>query len=142
VREKCILVGVEDLSAKRRDLKSLKYSGDSMKHPEETEVYFTLEQSMDEMKELISTAGMELAGIVTQRLNEVNPKTYIGTGKVREAQELLNQVGCSTVIFDAELSPGQQKSLDNIFNKKVIQNDFLGSEQVSPSVYSGALLDI
>jgi hypothetical protein len=33
------------------------------------------------------------------------------------------------VIFDAELSPGQQKALENAFNKEVIQNDFLGSEK-------------
>lgn len=143
-KEKCILIGVEDLSAKRRDLQSLKYSASGsstmMKNSQETEVYFTLEQSMDEMKDLISTAGMDLAGIVTQRLNEVNPKTYIGTGKVKEAQELLNQVGCCTVIFDAELTPGQQKSLENIFNKKVIQDDFLGSEQTVKVIDRTALI--
>jgi len=136
VREKCILIGVEDLSAKRKDMQALKYNY----NPEEIEVYFTLEQSMEEMKELISTAGMELAAIVTQRLNEINPKTYIGTGKVKEAQDLLNQEDCCTVIFDAELSPGQQKSLENIFNKEVIQNDFLGSDQTVKVIDRTALI--
>ena len=124
IREKCILIGVENLSAKRKERKSFQSS-----NPEEWEVYFDLDQSMDEMKELISTGGMELAGIITQRLNDINPKTYIGTGKVKEAQELLDEVGCCTVVFDGDLSPGQQKALENAFNKEIIQNDFLGSEE-------------
>ncbi len=126
LREKCILVGVEDLSARYKDRKMQRSL-----NPEEWEVYFNLEQSMDEMRELIDTSGMELAGEITQRMNEVNPRTYIGTGKVKEAQELMDEIGdCCTVIFDAELSPGQQKTLENIFNKEVIQNDFLGSESL------------
>ncbi len=126
LREKCILIGVEDLSARYKDRKMQR-----SKNPEEWEVYFNLEQSMDEMRELIDTSGLELAGEVTQRMNEVNPKTYIGTGKVKEAQELMDEIGdCCTVVFDAELSPGQQKTLENIFNKEIIQNDFLGSESL------------
>ena len=124
-REKCILVGVEDLSAKYKDRKMA-----MSKNPEEWEVYFNLEQSMDEMRELIDTSGMDLAGEMIQRMNDVNPRTYIGTGKVQECQQLMDELGSCTVIFDAELSPGQQKALENAFNKEVIQNDFLGSEQL------------
>ena len=36
--------------------------------------------------------------------------------------------GCCRVVFDAELSPRQQQALENVFNKKVIENDFLGSD--------------
>lgn len=122
-REKCILIGVENLASKRKAMQSL-----NSKDPSNWQVYFDLDQSMDEMKELIATAGLELAGVITQRLNEVNPKTYIGTGKVKEAQELLNEISSCTVVFDAELTPGQQKALENAFNKEVIQNDFMGSE--------------
>jgi len=130
VREKCILIGVENLSAKRKERMSLQSN-----NPEEWEVYFDLDQSMDEMKELITTGGLELAGVITQRLNEVNPKTYIGTGKVKEAQELLEEVDSCTVVFDGELSPGQQKALENAFNKEVIQNDFLGSERAVSFIF-------
>ncbi|KAL3808618.1 hypothetical protein ACHAXA_008999 [Cyclostephanos tholiformis] len=91
------------------------------------------------MRELIKTAGLVLEGEIVQRLQEVNPKTYIGTGKVREAQALLASInenlerrdggvtssGCRTVVFDAELTPGQQKALENAFNRRVIENDFL-----------------
>ena len=48
---------------------------------------------------------------------------------MKEAQELLQELGSCTVVFDAELSPGQQKALENSFNKKLLQNDFLGAEQ-------------
>jgi GTPase len=93
----------------------------------DNDVYFTLDESMTEMAELIRTAGMEIVGEITQRLNEVNPKTYIGSGKVTEAMDLLKQKGSCTVVFDAELTPRQQKHLENIFNKKLLQNDFLGA---------------
>jgi hypothetical protein len=142
-QEKCILVAVEDVTAMRKNryearkkLNMMMEMGmeDDMsvsKNPEEWEVYFTLEESMNEMRDLIDTCGMELVGEVTQRLNDVNPRTYIGTGKVKETQLLLDELDACTVIFDAELSPGQQKSLENAFNKEVIQNDFLGNQMVS-----------
>lgn len=112
--ERCILVGVEDLSHKRRKDTSA---------PD-----FSLQESMVEMRELIKTAGLELVGEITQRLNEVNPRTYVGTGKVKEADELMKENDCCTIVFDAELTPGQQKALENAFNKKVLQDDFLVQE--------------
>jgi GTP-binding protein HflX len=83
-----------------------------------------------------------------------NPKTYIGTGKVVEAQTLLGEINdqferegappCCTVVFDAELTPGQQKALENAFNKKVIENDFLGSDDAVVKVVdrTALILDI
>mmetsp|Transcript_26918 Transcript_26918/g.58851 ORF Transcript_26918/g.58851 Transcript_26918/m.58851 type:complete len:760 (-) Transcript_26918:1747-4026(-) len=127
-RETCILVGVEDLSAKRRINKAARQAGRELL-PEEDQVYFTLQESMTEMRELIKTAGLELIGEVTQRLNEPNPRMYVGTGKVQEAMDMLQELGCCTVVFDAELSPRQQKALENSFNKKLLQNDFLGAEE-------------
>jgi GTP-binding protein HflX len=126
--EKCILVGVEDLSVQRKARRDELYidplSGESQSQPP----CFTLEESMVEMRELIRTSGLDLCGEITQRLQEVNPKTYIGTGKVKECMELMEQQDCSTIVFDAELTPGQQKALENAFNKKVLQNDFLVQE--------------
>lgn len=112
--ERCILVGVEDLSQRRK------------RNADESS--FTLEESLTEMRELIRTAGMEIVGEVTQRLPEVNPKTYVNSGKVVEADALLKELNCCTVVFDAELTPGQQKALENAFNKKLLQNDFLLQE--------------
>jgi GTP-binding protein HflX len=151
--ERCILVGMEDLSSVRRARKMIgrrrrseSRNGivvDDIDVDRESDVdigfKWTLEESMVEMRELIKTAGLVLEGEIVQRLQEVNPKTYIGTGKVREAQALLASInenlerrdggvtssGCCTVVFDAELTPGQQKALENAFNRKVIENDFL-----------------
>lgn len=134
--ETCILIGVEDLSSTRRNKKEARKNNINI---EDYNLDFSLEESMIEMRELIKTAGLDLRGEVTQRLQEINPKTYIGTGKVIEAQTMLGEMNekfekeglppCCTVVFDAELTPGQQKALENAFNKKVIENDFLGSEQ-------------
>jgi len=109
--EKCILVGVEDTSKKKYEKN-----------------YFALEESMNEMRELIKTAGMEIVTEVTQRLNEANPRTYIGSGKVKEVNDLCIKHKCETIVFDAEISPRQQKALENAFNKKALQNDFLGKD--------------
>ena len=97
--ESCILVGVEDLSKARK----------AKKMNNELEESYTLEESMVEMRELIKTSGLVLQGEITQRLQEVNPRTYIGTGKVKEAQALLDEINskleksgessCCTVVF-------------------------------------------
>jgi GTP-binding protein HflX len=146
--ESCILVGVEDLSAQRKANKAVRMQQQQQQGDlataeisatmDDIALSWTLEESMNEMRELIKTAGLNLEGEITQRLQEVNPRTYIGTGKVKEAQQLLDEINekleqrnegtCCTVVFDAELTPGQQKALENVFNRKVIDNDFLGSD--------------
>jgi GTP-binding protein HflX len=125
--ERCILVAVEDLSAQRK-AKKLDLYYDPLSGEADAPC-FTLEESMVEMRELIRTAGLDLTGEITQRLQEANPKTYIGSGKVQEAKALMEATDCTTIVFDAELSPGQQKSLENIFNRNIIQNDFLVSDR-------------
>ncbi len=97
---------------------------------------WTLGESMVKMRKLITMSGLVLEREIVQRLQEVNPKTYIGTGKVGEVQALLRLINkelrwngessCCTVMFDAELTPGQQRVPKNAFNCKVIKNDFLG----------------
>jgi len=86
--ETCVLVGVEELAAMRKDRRYqhrqlLADSSSSGNVKNDLDVYFSMEESMTEMRDLIKTSGLELVGEVTQRLNEVNPKTYIGTGKLR-----------------------------------------------------------
>eukprot|EP00529_Nitzschia_sp_RCC80_P014100 CAMPEP_0113486204 /NCGR_PEP_ID=MMETSP0014_2-20120614/24876_1 /TAXON_ID=2857 /ORGANISM="Nitzschia sp." /LENGTH=726 /DNA_ID=CAMNT_0000379869 /DNA_START=305 /DNA_END=2485 /DNA_ORIENTATION=- /assembly_acc=CAM_ASM_000159 len=137
--EKCILVGVEDLSVQRRAKRAEAYYN-PLENENVDPPTFTLEESMIEMRELIKTAGMDLSSEITQRQKEVNPKTYIGSGKVQEAKELMTQTGCTTIVFDAELTPGQQKSLENIFNRNLLQNDFLVSEQEIKVVDRTALI--
>jgi len=140
--ERCILVGVEDLAAQRKAKKDDLYY-DPLSSENEPPC-FTLEESMIEMRELIKTAGLSLESEIIQRQKEVNPRTYIGSGKVEEARELMEKNDCCTIVFDAELSPGQQKTLENIFNKEIIQNDFLGSQEQDIKVIdrTALILDI
>jgi GTP-binding GTPase N-terminal/GTP-binding GTPase Middle Region len=76
---------------------------------------FTLEESLGELSELAGTAGLEVCGSTYQRVLEPNPRTYIGTGKVKEVRRAMRELGCKTVVIDHELSPGQQRSLENEF---------------------------
>ena len=70
---------------------------------------FSLDESLSEMRELTTTAGLKIVEEVTQRLNEPNPRTYIGTGKTKEIAAVCERTGVCTVVFDAELSPRQLK---------------------------------
>lgn len=136
--EKCILVGVEDVNKMRRynyknadqldlDIGTLTNTN-VQQNAEIKDLYFTLDESLTEMRELIKTAGLSLQGEITQRLNDPNPKTYIGTGKMKEIKEFSEKKDACTIIFDAELTPRQQKALENFFNSQLLQNDFLGNE--------------
>ena len=69
------------------------------------------------MRELTTTAGLRIVEEVTQRLNEPNPRTYIGTGKTKEIAAVCERTGACTVVFDAELSPRQLKHLENVFGE-------------------------
>ena len=70
---------------------------------------FTLSESLTEMSELINTAGLTAVHTVTQNLPSPNPRTYLNSGKLVTLKEELGRRDVKTVIFDAELSPRQQK---------------------------------
>ena len=98
-------MGVEDLAAQRKAKNSELYY-DPLNAEAEPPL-FSLEESMIEMRELIKTAGLYLSGEIIQRQKEVNPRTYIGSGKAEEARTLMEDLDCCTIVFDAELSPGE-----------------------------------
>jgi GTPase len=79
----------------------------------------SVDESLDELELLASTAGIEVRGRVTQRLNRIDPATYIGSGKVQEVNELLMNSGANLVIFDDELAPNHQRELEKVFGEKV-----------------------
>ncbi len=67
--------------------------------------------SMDELEELATAADMEVVGITTQKMPQVNKAYYIGTGKVEQVRELAEEAGAELVIFDNALSPMQLRNL-------------------------------
>ncbi|RPI93085.1 MAG: GTPase HflX, partial [Chloroflexi bacterium] len=74
---------------------------------------------LDELALLARTAGVEVAGRVTQRLNQIAPATFIGSGKVEEVVNLASELGVNTVIFDDELSPRHQRELEKALGETI-----------------------
>lgn len=78
-----------------------------------------VEDSLAELKRLTETAGLNVVGQTSQKLRSVHPATYIGSGKVQEAKNDLMILDAGTVIFDDELSPGQQRNLERAFGEDI-----------------------
>ncbi|PJF44482.1 MAG: GTPase HflX [Phototrophicales bacterium] len=79
----------------------------------------SVEDSLEELGLLADTAGIEVIGQTTQRLNRVHPSTFIGPGKVEEIKAEIEAHNIQVVIFDDELSPRHQRELEKAFGEKV-----------------------
>lgn len=79
-----------------------------------------LEEYLDELEFLTYTAGGEVIKRFTQKMERPNPKTFVGTGKMDEIHAFIASNQVSTVIFDDELSPAQQKNITKILDCKVL----------------------
>lgn len=77
-------------------------------------------QSLDELEELVYTAGAVTVGRVVQNLDYPNPGTYLGKGKIEEVKELLGEYHATGVVCDDELSPVQLRNLENMLDTKVM----------------------
>jgi GTPase len=97
-KEKAFLVGIE--------LRS---------HPSE----ISMDDSLEELALLSDTAGLEVVGQTTQKLDTPHPDTYIGKGKVEELIALAEETLADVVIFDNELSPRHQRELEEHLGKNV-----------------------
>ncbi|MFU8773879.1 MAG: GTPase HflX, partial [Anaerolineales bacterium] len=78
-----------------------------------------LDDSLQELGLLANTAGLEVVGQSTQRLNTPYPKTFIGPGKIEEIQALASELFVDVLIFDEELSPRHLRELENIFEESI-----------------------
>ena len=85
---------------------------------------WSLEESLEELALLTRTAGAEVVSVISQRVNRLS-QYYLGTGKLEEAQVLLEETDTSLVIFDDELTPNQQRNLENALKVKVIDRTAL-----------------
>lgn len=79
----------------------------------------SVEDSLVELALLADTAGLDVAGSITQRLDAPNPKTFIGMGKVEEVIALVGEVQADVVIFDEELSGRHLRELEKIFGDRI-----------------------
>ncbi len=87
----------------------------------------SLEDSLTELELLADTAGIEVLATLTQNLDSINPRTFIGSGKVEELKLLAEELGVGVVLFDEELSPRHQRELEELLgnNLKVIDRSAL-----------------
>ena len=77
------------------------------------------EDSLEELARLADTAGLEVVGGAVQRLHRPDPKTFLGSGKVQEIRDWLEESLSDVVIFDDELSPRHQRELEKVFGDDV-----------------------
>ncbi|SKB53294.1 GTP-binding protein HflX [Salegentibacter holothuriorum] len=84
-----------------------------------------LKEYLDELEFLTYTAGGEVIKRFSQNMDKPNPKTFIGTGKMNELKEFVDENEVGTAIFDDELSPAQQKNIEKILKCKVLDRTTL-----------------
>jgi GTPase len=85
----------------------------------------SLDNNLKELNGLAETAHYNVISIVSQKLTRINPKSFIGKGKVEEVSQLIRQFSADIIIFDENLSPAQNKNLENIFKCRVIDRSWL-----------------
>ena len=78
------------------------------------------DSSMEELADLLETAGGECVGTVFQNKDAPDPRTFIGEGKVAEVKELVEAMGADMVIVDNPLSPSQQRVLSEDLKVQVL----------------------
>lgn len=84
-----------------------------------------VKEYLDELEFLTYTAGGEVFKRFVQKIDVPNPKTYIGSGKMKDVEMYIeeHQIGC--VIFDDELSPGQQRNIEKQLKCKILDRTTL-----------------
>lgn len=97
-REKAFLVGVEI------------YGEDAI---------LSMDDSLDELELLADTAGLDVVGVLTQKLDKPSAGTFLGAGKVEELKMLVEDTEAEVIIFDQNLSPRHQRELERVFHDKI-----------------------
>lgn len=78
------------------------------------------EECLEELAELVKTAGAIVVGKMVQKRERIHPGTYIGKGKIEELRAYIDEMNATSVICDDELSPAQLKNLEEALDVKVI----------------------
>lgn len=81
---------------------------------------YDAESSIDELEELAKSAGADVAAKVIQKRERPNPATYLGEGKLAEIKQMCENLEANLLIFDCELTPSQQRNIENLTDLKVV----------------------
>ena len=84
-----------------------------------------VKDSLEELAQLATTAGATIIGEGFQKLDGPHASTYIGKGKAHEFAEICQMEKVDTVVFDDELTPGQARNLEKIFECKILDRTSL-----------------
>jgi len=130
-RERAFLVGVEFRSLSRRAGKASKSitagAQAARDHATSTATVlpsdspdFSWEESLDELRSLATSAGAEIAGEFSQQRDRPEPATLIGKGKLEEIAGAAASVSADVILFDHDLSPSQQRNIEQVVHTRVI----------------------
>ena len=86
---------------------------------------YDAEVSIDELEELAKTAGSKVLAKIVQKREKPDPATYIGSGRLREIRDFCRDNEADLIIFDCELSPSQQRNVENFTDVRVIDRTTL-----------------
>jgi GTP-binding protein HflX len=79
-----------------------------------------MSEHLQELEQLVDTAGGVVVGEVTQQIDKPNPATYLGKGKVEELRIAIEDKNASLIVFDDELSPSQGKNIEDATGQRVM----------------------
>jgi len=82
-------------------------------------------ESLEELKELVRTAGADYVGQLVQKRESIHPGTYVGKGKLLELRELIDELNATGIVCDDELSPAQLNNLERELECKIIDRTLL-----------------
>ena len=75
---------------------------------------------LEELEQLVDTAGGVVVGELTQQLDRPNPATYLGKGKIEELVQRVTDTGATLIVFDDELTPAQGKNVEDATGRRVM----------------------
>ena len=82
-------------------------------------------ESLDELGELVKTAGAEPVAVLVQNREKIHPGTYIGKGKIEELRNAISLSQATGIVCDDELSPAQLKNLEQELETKVMDRTLI-----------------
>ena len=110
---------IYDLEAEKIKEKIIIFAADTGGYTQK-EVSLEIQASLDELTELIDTAGAEVVGRLVQNRDRIANDLYLGRGKVEELREMIYELGATGVCCDDELSPAQLMNLQDALDIKVM----------------------
>ncbi|MBQ7241463.1 MAG: GTPase HflX, partial [Firmicutes bacterium] len=83
------------------------------------------EACLEELAQLVDTAGAEVVGQLIQKRDSFNGAHYVGKGKIEEIKYMIDAFDATGIICDDELSPNQLKNLEKLLDTKVMDRTML-----------------